>query len=93
MGHRTFPHDTPDGYPGQMAVFIHVKCYRSGTVHSNENVTKVIQFPQMIMLLEGMMSTQDTMNIDERRKYLRMMKKRYEQATRKGRGQLLDETD
>jgi len=39
------------------------------------------------------MSTGDKMNIDERRKYLRRMKKRYEQANRKERGRLLDEME
>jgi transposase InsO family protein len=37
------------------------------------------------------MSDEDRMTIDERRKYLRMMKKRYAQADRKERGRLLDE--
>jgi len=37
------------------------------------------------------MSSDDKMSIEERRKYLRRMKKRYAQATRKERGQLLDE--
>jgi hypothetical protein len=37
------------------------------------------------------MSVEDRMTIDERRKYLRMMRKRYEPAGRKARGQLLDE--
>jgi len=38
------------------------------------------------------MSNEDRMNIDERRKYLRKMKKRYAQApTREEKGQLLDE--
>ena len=37
------------------------------------------------------MSTEDQMTIDERRKYLRRMKKRYRQANRKGQGRLLDE--
>jgi hypothetical protein len=39
------------------------------------------------------MSTEDKMNIDERRKYLRRMKKRYAQATRKEQGRLLDEME
>ncbi len=39
------------------------------------------------------MSTDDRMTINERRKYLRVMKKRYRQASRKGRGQLLDEME
>jgi hypothetical protein len=39
------------------------------------------------------MSTDDEMSIDERRKYLGRMKKRYAQATRKERGQLLDEME
>jgi hypothetical protein len=39
------------------------------------------------------MSSDDEMSIDERRKYLRRMKKRYAQATRKERGQLLDEME
>ena len=37
------------------------------------------------------MSTEDKMNIDERYKYLRMMKKRYVKASKKERGTLLDE--
>jgi transposase InsO family protein len=46
------------------------------------------------MLPEGKMSNEDKMTIDERRKYLRKMKKRYVQApTRKGKGQLLDEME
>jgi len=36
-------------------------------------------------------STEEKMTIDEERKYLRMMKKRYVKATRRGRGKLLDE--
>jgi hypothetical protein len=47
----------------------------------------------MIMSLEGSMSTEDKMSIDERRKYLRQMKKRYEKAGRKEKGQLLDEME
>jgi hypothetical protein len=39
------------------------------------------------------MSTEDKMNIDERRKYLRLMKKRYEQVSKKERGQLLSEME
>lgn len=39
------------------------------------------------------MSTEEKMSLDERRKYLRRMKKRYAQATRKERGQLLDEME
>ena len=39
------------------------------------------------------MSTEDNMTIDERRKYLRRMKKRYDQANRKGQGRLLDEME
>jgi hypothetical protein len=45
------------------------------------------------MLLEGAMSTEDKMTIDERRKYLRQMKKRYLKANRKQRTQLLDEME
>jgi len=37
------------------------------------------------------MSTEDKMTLDERRKYLRTMRKRYVEANRKERGQLLDE--
>lgn len=37
------------------------------------------------------MSAEDNMTIDERRKYLRKMKKRYQQAKRQERGRLLDE--
>jgi hypothetical protein len=39
------------------------------------------------------MSNEDRMNIDERRKYLRKMKKRYAKATRAGKGQLLSEME
>ena len=39
------------------------------------------------------MSIEDRMTIDERRKYLRMMQKRYLQAGRKVQGQLLDEME
>jgi len=39
------------------------------------------------------MPTEEKMTIDERYKYLRMMQKRYRQATRKERGQLLDEME
>jgi hypothetical protein len=39
------------------------------------------------------MSTEDEMTIDERRKYLSKMQKRYRQASRKERGQLLDEME
>jgi hypothetical protein len=39
------------------------------------------------------MSIEDKMSIDERRKYLGRMKKRYAQATRKERSQLLDEIE
>lgn len=39
------------------------------------------------------MSTDDKMSIDERRKYLRRMKKRYVQTIRKERSQLLDEME
>ena len=39
------------------------------------------------------MSTEDEMTIDERRKYLRRMKKRYRRANREKRGYLLDEME
>ena len=39
------------------------------------------------------MSTEDKMNIDERRKYLRRMEKRYVKADRKEQGRLLDEME
>ena len=38
-----------------------------------------------------MMSNDEKMNIDERRKYLRLVRPRYRKAERKERGQLLDE--
>ena len=47
----------------------------------------------MIMLLEGTMSTDDKMTIDERWKYLRRMQKRYLKAKRAERGRLLDEME
>jgi hypothetical protein len=45
------------------------------------------------MLPEGAMSTEDKMNLDERRKYLRRMKKRYVQAGRQEQRHLLDEME
>jgi hypothetical protein len=39
------------------------------------------------------MSDEDKMTIDERRKYLRMVKKRYHQTDKVNRGQLLDEME
>ena len=50
-------------------------------VLSNDNVT------------EGTMPTKEKMTIDERYKYLCIMQKRYRPATRKERGQLLDEME
>jgi len=38
-------------------------------------------------------STEDKMTIDEEREYLRKMQKRYAEASRKERGQLLDEME
>jgi len=48
-------------------------------VLSKENVT------------EGAMSTEDSMSIDERRKYLRKMQKRYRKAKHQEKGELLNE--
>jgi hypothetical protein len=45
------------------------------------------------MLLEVTMSTEEKMTVNERRKYLRMMKKRYVKAERKEQGRLLDEME
>jgi transposase InsO family protein len=45
------------------------------------------------MLPEGTVTTEEKMTVDERRKYLRRMKARYDRATRKERGQLLDEME
>ena len=39
------------------------------------------------------MPDQDAMNIDERRKYLRILRRRYEKADRERRGELLDEME
>ena len=49
-------------------------------VRSNNNVT------------EGTMSDEDKMTFNERRKYLRTVRKRYTKARKTDRGQLLDET-
>jgi hypothetical protein len=45
------------------------------------------------MSLEEMMSTEEKMTIDERRKYLRLMQPRYVKAGRSEKGQLLDEME
>ena len=50
-------------------------------VHSNENVT------------EGTMLAEERMTVDERRKYLCRMQKRYGSGDRQGRGKLLDEME
>jgi len=52
-------------------------CY----ILTNDNVT------------EGTMSIDDKMTVDERRKYLNTMKKRYDQASRREQGLLLDEME
>lgn len=62
-----------------MAVFIHLKCYRRDIVHSKENVTG------------GTMSADVEMTLEERRKYLRLMQKRYIRASRAEQGEMLDE--
>ena len=53
----------------------------------------VVRFYQMIMLPERTMATNETMNIDERYKYLRLMRPRYQQADRSTRKQLLDDME
>jgi hypothetical protein len=45
------------------------------------------------MLPEGNMTKEGKMTIDERRKYLRAMRRRYKQADRKVKGQLLEEME
>jgi hypothetical protein len=45
----------------------------------------------MIIALEEMMSKDEKMNIDERRKYLRLVRPRYRKAGHKEKGELLDE--
>ena len=65
----------------QPLVFFHLKCYRGCIVLSKDNVT------------ERTMSSQEKMTVDERRKYLRQMKKRYQPANRQERGQLLAEME
>jgi hypothetical protein len=57
----------PDHFTVSLAImqdpaFIHLKCYRGGTVLSKENVTE-----------ERAVTTEEKMTIDERRKYLRLM--------------------
>jgi hypothetical protein len=51
----------------------------------------MVSFPQVKITLEEMMSNNEKMNIDERRKYLRLVSPRYRKAGRKEKGQLLDE--
>jgi hypothetical protein len=45
----------------------------------------------MIMSPEGTMTVEEKMAVDDRRKYLRKMKKRYVKAARRKRGQLFDD--
>ena len=61
--------------------FYHLKCYRSKMVLSKDNVT------------EGTMPTEKQMTLEERRKYLSIMRLRYQMASRKGRNQLLTEME
>jgi len=49
--------------------------------------------PSFENVTEGAMAADDPMTVDERRKYLRQMQKRYRKASRKGRSQLLDEME
>jgi len=50
-------------------------------VHSNDNIT------------EGAMHSEERMTIDERYKYLRIKQKRYREASRTERSQMLDEME
>src|SRR3990172_1851261 len=65
----------------QEDAFTHLKCYRRGIVHSNDNVT------------EGTVPGEEKMTVDERRKYVARMRRRYQAADRKGQGALLDEME
>ena len=66
-------------YPlSRLPVYYHLKSYRSKMVL------------QMITLPGGTMATEE-MNADERFKYLRMMRERYDQTGRAGKSGLLDE--
>jgi phosphopantetheine adenylyltransferase len=54
-----------------------------------KKVTYAVSFPQIVISLEETMSNEDKTTIEERRKYLRTMKKRYTEANRKVKVQLL----
>jgi hypothetical protein len=62
-------------------VLVHLKCYPRDIVRSNKNVT------------EGTMSEDEKMSINERRKYLGLIQKRYIKASKVERTQLLDEME
>jgi hypothetical protein len=54
---------------------------------------KVVWFYQMSSVTAEPMPTDERMTIDERYKYLRLMRPRYIKADRRGRGRLLDEME
>ncbi len=54
-------------------------------IHSGNMLPKGMKFIQIGNATQGTMPDDHRMTIDERRKYLRRMKKRYEGATKKGR--------
>ena len=64
----------------QMIVFVHLKYHQRGRVHSN-NVT------------EGTQRAEERMTIDERFRYLRLVRQRYVKAHRKEPGVLLTEME
>ena len=60
-------------------------------VPSNENRTKMVSFPQMIITLEEMMPNNEKMDVDERQKCISLVRPRYRKAGHKEKGKLLDE--
>lgn len=58
-----------------------------------QNATESRWFPQMMMSLEGTVPDTEKMTIDERRMYVRIKRKRYVKASRKVKGQALDEME
>src|SRR4030067_367597 len=63
----------------QLGVFCHQECYRRDKVLSNENVT------------EGIMSADEKMTVNERRKVLKKVQTRYQRSSHQERSRLLDD--
>src|SRR6266699_2773649 len=62
-------------------------------IPSRKMLLRLVHFLQKKMLPEGSMQAEENITVDERRKYLKLMRPRYQVADRKGQRMLLSEMD